>query len=312
MKTPITLLCYFSFICCTFANYLIDGLTAELSIETEGKMILIPGEVDGVEGYFMLDTGAPELILNKHYFPNHRNGEKRMVQDVGRAMECRQLKVRHFMMGNVYRDNFEAIIADLKATENALGRNLLGLLGYDVLKHFEIRIDYYANLITFCGLDKNGFPTSQWQKESANHYLSFGMEGHLPTIVGQLGERGNLTMGLDSGASVNLMDQSYKRYLRKHCLKEMDIDFQCINTTIKNAPFFVMPQLAVENAYEVQFWRTTIGDFTHFRAENIYVQAILGANFFQLGKISINYQLQQIEIWDDPGRINRRYMCVGH
>ncbi|PHN04420.1 retropepsin-like aspartic protease [Flavilitoribacter nigricans] len=312
MKTPITLFFCLAFLAGLNANYLIDGPVAELSIQTEGKMILIPGIVDGVEGYFMLDTGAPELILNERYFPERKVGRKKVLQDVGKKMSCAQIRVEHFIMGNVYRDNFEAIITDLHTTEKALGRPILGLLGYDVLRHFEVRIDYYGGFITFCNLDEAGRPVHQWQKRSPDHQLEFIMEGHLPTIEGQLLGKSNLMLGLDSGASVNLMDQSYRGYLRKHCLKEREIDFQCINSKVEAAPFFVMPQLEVENAYQVQFWRTSIGDFSHFRSNDIYIQGILGANFFQLGLISINYQMQTIKIWDEPARINRRYICLNH
>lgn len=312
MKTPVTLFCCLAICVSLHANYLIDGPVAELSIQTKGKMILIPGEVDGVEGHFMLDTGAPELILNERYFPDRKNGKKKVLQDVGKKMSCEQIQVAHFIMGNVYRDDFSAVITDLRATEKALGHKVLGLLGYDVLRHFEVRIDYYSRFITFCALDKAGRPLQKWQKKTADHRLDFILEGHLPSIKGELLGKSNLMLGLDSGASVNLMDQSYRGYLRRNCLKERAIDFQCINSTVKQAPFFVMSGLKVEDAYHVQFWRTSIGDFSHFRNNNIYIQGILGANFFQLGKMAINYQLKTIDIWDEPTRLNRRYTCLNH
>lgn len=312
MKTPITIICYILFCITLQANYLIDGPFAELSIQTEGKMILIPGEVDGVEGYFMLDTGASELILNERHFPNREPSNKKVLQDIKRKIACVQTRVNHFIMGNVYRYDFKATLTDLRSTESALGRDILGLLGYDVLRHFEVRIDYYAGFITFCALDRKGNPLARWQRKTPDHRIEFTLEGHLPTIAGRLPGKSQMRIGLDSGASVNLMDQSYQGFLRKNCLKERTVDFQCVNTKINKAPFFVMPQLEVEQAYQVQFWRTSIGNFSHFRDNNIFIQAILGANFFQLGQIAINYQLRTIEIWDEPGRLNRRYFCLGH
>lgn len=312
MKTPITLLCCLLCWANLAANYLIDGPVAELSIRTQGKMILIPGEVDGVSGYFMLDTGAPELILNERFFRDHQSGRKKILQDIGQKLTCRQIQVEHFIMGNVYRDDFFVVAADLRSTEKALGQDILGLLGYDVLKHFEVRIDFYAGFITFCALDQAGRPLTRWQKKMPDHQLDFKMEGHLPAIEGQLLGRSHLVMALDSGASVNLMDRTYQGYLRRNCLKERAINFQCINSQVNEAPFFVMPQLEVEHAYQVRFWRTSVSDFSHFRANNIYIQGILGANFFQLGRIAINYQRKTIEIWDEPGRLNRRYICLGH
>lgn len=312
MKTPITLLCYFLFLAHSFANYQIDGTATQLAIQTCGKIILVPGEVDNVSGYFILDTGAPELILNKHYFDGRRKGHKKLMEDIDNTMECHVMQVRHFTMGNVYRDDFPATITDLKATEEALGREILGLLGYDVLQHFEIRIDYYAGSITFCDLDRNGRPLSKWQSRVADHEFQFNMQGHLPVIRGHLPDREDLDFALDSGASVNIMDRNYKKYLRQNSLKVRTIDFQCVRSTVKDAPYYIMPEMQLENAYHIQFWRTSIGNFSGFRSNKMYFNAILGANFFQLGKITINYRLQKIEIWDNPGRLNRRYRCLGH
>lgn len=312
MKTPITLLCYFIFLSPSFASYQIDGVLAQLKIETCGKIILIPGEVDGVSGHFILDTGAPELILNKHYFSDHPKGHRKVMEDIDRQLECQMMQVRHFTMGNVFRDNFPATIADLQATEAALGREILGLLGHDVLKHFEVRIDYYAASITFCELDKQGRPLFRWQHHKADHEFQFRMEGHLPVIQGHLPEKEGLDFAVDSGATVNIMDRNFKNYLRKKSLRVRSIDFQCVRSTVKDAPYFVMPEMQLENAYYIKFWRTSIGNFSGFRANKMYFHAILGANFFQLGKITLNYQLRKIEIWDNPGRLNRRYQCLGH
>lgn len=312
MKTPITTLCCIMLCAGLHGNYSINGPVAELTIETEGKMILVPGEVNGIEGVFMLDTGAPELILNERLFKGQSLGKTKILQDVGKKVFCDQIQVDHFLMGDVYRHDFPAIIADLQATEQVLEREILGLLGYDVLRHFEVRIDFYGGFINFCALDQKGVPLTKWRKNLPDHQMEFTLHGHLPAIRGQLLDKANLVFALDSGASVNLMDRTYRNYLRKNCLKERAIDFQCINATVRKAPFFIMPQLEVENAYQVQFWRTSIGDFSHFRANSIHVQGILGANFFQLGHIAINYQLKTIDIWDNPGRFNRRYICLGH
>ncbi|MEZ4992440.1 MAG: hypothetical protein R2824_18595 [Saprospiraceae bacterium] len=181
-----------------------------------------------------------------------------------------------------------------------------------MLKHFEVRIDYYAGNITFCNLDNTGQPMFRWQAKQADHEFQFRMEGHLPVIQGHLPDKRNLDFAVDSGATVNIMDQTYKSYLRKNSLKVRSIDFQCVRSTVKDAPYYTLPEMRLENAYNVQFWRTSIGNFAGFRANKMYFHAILGANFFQLGKITINYHLQKIEIWDNPGRLNRRYHCLGH
>ena len=81
MKTPFTLLFCFALLSPTFADYHIDGTESVLSFEKAGKMILIPGQVGDVNGYFLLDTGAPGLILNRRFFGHLKRGRTAFVQD---------------------------------------------------------------------------------------------------------------------------------------------------------------------------------------------------------------------------------------
>lgn len=47
---------------------------AALPYLTHERLILVPATVEGLEGFLILDTGAPGLVLNRHYF-DQRSGD---------------------------------------------------------------------------------------------------------------------------------------------------------------------------------------------------------------------------------------------
>ena len=45
-------------------------LATDLPLHLHNNLLYVPAQVNGQTGYFMLDTGAPNLVLNLEYFPH--------------------------------------------------------------------------------------------------------------------------------------------------------------------------------------------------------------------------------------------------
>ncbi|MDB5207379.1 MAG: hypothetical protein JWR72_2454 [Flavisolibacter sp.] len=115
-----------------------------------GKLILLKGKAENTEGNFVLDTGAPYLVLNSTYFrdlePVHNqdemqrgiNGENGLSQKA----VLKQLRIGTFTYFKVETD-----LLNLGHIENARGIKILGLLGVSLFKECELVIDYEKNLI---------------------------------------------------------------------------------------------------------------------------------------------------------------------
>ena len=116
-----------------------------------GNLILIKAKADNIEGSFILDTGAPGLILNMTYFrdypytePSHgenSGGITGSVTDNGRT------EVKKFSFGAV---NYYKVTADrinLGHIENSKGIKIFGLMGVQLFKQFEMIIDYENSVI---------------------------------------------------------------------------------------------------------------------------------------------------------------------
>lgn len=297
---------------CQATRYQITGHEARVPLRLSGKMILLPGQVDGIAGFFLLDTGAPELILNRRYFPDYNPTDSRTLHTIGHSNVICRIYIDSFSVGKLYRYRFQVPVMDMTPTEKLLGAPLLGLLGYEVIRNFELRIDYYGLQVSLCRLDEQGEPLRAWQARGPDHSLYFSMSGHLPILKTTLSGGRRLYLGLDSGSSVNIVHHRVRRTVRELAFDRRSITYQCIGIKERNAPLYTLPYLDIQAAYRIHYWRTTIEDLSGFRQQGINIDGILGANFFRMGRVSLNYRKKYIRIWDDPERTNQRYICISH
>jgi hypothetical protein len=115
-----------------------------------GKLILLKGRADTTEGNFILDTGAPYLVLNSTYF---RHMERIHNQDEiqsginGEGDVTQKTIVKQFSLGTFTYFRVETDLLNLGHIENARGVKILGLLGVSLFKECELVIDYEKSVI---------------------------------------------------------------------------------------------------------------------------------------------------------------------
>jgi hypothetical protein len=125
-----------------------DSADCVLPFSRAGNLIVIQAKADTTLGNFILDTGAPNLVLNLTYFRNYastnKDGEGGGI--TGGAATS-QTNVVKFFLGPVKYYKVEADLVNLGHIENSKGIKILGLLGMQLFKQFEMIIDYEKSLI---------------------------------------------------------------------------------------------------------------------------------------------------------------------
>lgn len=127
-----------------------DSATCIIPFSRAGNLILIQGKADTTVGNFVLDTGAPGLVLNLTYFrsytalpvPEADNGGI-----TGSVNAGSMVLLEKFSFGGIHYFRTEADRINLGHIENSKHIKILGLLGMQLFKHFEMIIDYEKNLI---------------------------------------------------------------------------------------------------------------------------------------------------------------------
>ena len=186
-----------------------DSSTCIIPFSRAGNLILIKAMADTTEGNFVLDTGAPGLILNITYFRNYsthvKAGETGGV--TGSAESVQQTTIAELSFGPIKYKNVETDLTNLGHVENAKGIKILGLLGMQLFKRFEIIIDYEANLIYLHLISKRDKTYQNEMLKDTSAYTIYPIEIFENKILTYLYSGGKkLKFIIDTGAESNVLD----------------------------------------------------------------------------------------------------------
>jgi hypothetical protein len=155
-------------------NPLVQVESMAIPFRVVHNLIIIEAEVDGQAGNFVFDTGTPYLVLNQTYFrdyPNKKSAQK-TTGITGIMREKTTIVVGDL---NIRQLKFRNILADmlpLGHIENVRGIKILGLIGLNLFRQFEIVVDIPKSVIFLYALDKKG------------NYLGSGPTPFTPTNTG--------------------------------------------------------------------------------------------------------------------------------
>lgn len=184
-----------------------------LPFSRAGNLILIKAKADQIEGSFILDTGAPGLILNTTYFRDYpllegsTNAEQSggitgHITDYGRTL------IKKLSFGAVHYFKVEADRINLGHIENNKGIKIFGLLGVQLFKQFEMIIDYENSEIHLHHISKK--EAKKYQHPMLNDTSMYSvydinLVDNKILTYGKVGGK-RLTFLVDTGAESNVID----------------------------------------------------------------------------------------------------------
>ncbi len=172
-----------------------------------GNLILIQVRVDTLVGDFILDTGAPHLVLNRTYFRNYpMYGEVMAAGITGTAGTGSQTRVGKLDFGGLQFDNVDADVVSLGHLESQRGTKILGLIGLNLLKKLELTIDFTEGYLEFARINRQGDPIDNPMPKADSEAMELRMTGSFRLIFlnGTIGGK-MLRFCLDTGAETNVM-----------------------------------------------------------------------------------------------------------
>lgn len=281
-----------------------------LPMKVIDKLVVVEATVNGLDGYFLFDTGIGGLALNERYFGNEDNLEKFCkVTDInGNREKVAGCLVSAFQWGGVQRDSFNVPLMDLSQLEKIMECELLGLLGWEVYQDLEIIFDYDAERMTLRKLDAAGTPLNNKLLRSPRHVIPFEMEQHIPVLKARIGEL-VMRLGWDTGASINIFNKKLRRQLPKDARKLMRIPYGGVLSDRK-APFIVVDAIHLDDQFAVMGWRMAATKIKHFQKREINIDGLIGADLFRFGKVAINYRRQEISVWINDNVFSQRYQTT--
>ena len=188
----------------------------QIPFRTMGNLIALDVLVNGEEQTFILDTGAAEVILNAKY--HEEKGPKKKTLSagtksvVGNISGMDLVEVSELDFAGIKLKEEQLITMDLGHLEEELGGEVHGLVGYSMIKDFDVLFDYDKKLLTLIPTSLfEDFSEQEFEMEAMSRY-PLKMRGHIPVVEIGINEE-IYQMGIDCGAEVNLLREGlYEKF----------------------------------------------------------------------------------------------------
>lgn len=195
---------------CRLAN----GDSAEgIPLELATDLILIQVSVNGTEGmHFLLDTGASVSVINESMVDELGLEQKgRLVEVIGAAgrAEASFTKVESIAMPGLELVNQQLLAVDLDPFLPYVGRRVDGILGFDFISRFVVKIDYEKRTLS-------AYRPSTFERNDSGIVLPLDLLGNLPVIGGLVEDEHEGRFLLDTGASAALV--LHREFIEEHQL----------------------------------------------------------------------------------------------
>jgi hypothetical protein len=274
-----------------------DFKTLVVPIKRAGNLIIVEAQVDTLEGNFVLDTGAPYLVLNETYF---RDAPKIDDQDAGgingQADGSFSTVVHNFRILDLQYSRLTADVTDLSAIENGRGIKVLGLLGTRLFSKFALTVDLFRNVLYIQKLDNNGeIPETERVFHDRFMVTPFKYTNDVMFIKGSINNN-TLWFAFDTGAETNLLE-----YRVSKKIGDMEVINRSKLTGIGGSVFEVV---------YAKFDNLRIGDRVYMKNRvlitdlekmgRVYgssIDGVLGYDFFVRGIFTINFVKKEFEMY---------------
>lgn len=264
-----------------------------------GNTIVIQAGTNESNGYFLLDSGSPHLILDTKHVTNQRKDPTGFYStDLSGSTKTTLSKTSvHLKVGDIEKRNQIAFLIDLGPIEKSKGIDLLGIIGYKFLKHFETVIDYLRKEITFFPLDRKGdritpselhtYPDQIFALKKSRHFL------YLEALVNEE----TLKLGLDFGAEISVINKNTVRKFKKSFAPSHGATLVTFNGKRSGVNVGTLQQVYIGNtAVDLEAIVTNLDAINQNLVKKL--DGLLGNGFLSRHKIAVNYKKQTLSIWD--------------
>lgn len=277
--------------------------TTRIPFKLVGHLIVVEGKLLNKSGNFIIDTGAEKLILNKVHFStkNSEESKEEVAGIVGTVENPYSKRIEEFQLKDLFVENVHSDVINLSHIEKSKNFKLLGIIGYNILKNYEIFIDLHLNQITLSKVDKQGNKLDRRKfLETIVDSLDFKLRKHTIVLSSTVNDK-KLKLGLDSGAEFNQLNKNVsKKVLTSfHSFRRMFV----MGASDRKVEVLVgkFNDVILANGMQLMPMNTVLINFTHMQeAYGVYLDGVLGYEFLRQKRTIINYQKRKLYFVDYP------------
>lgn len=283
---------------------ILSEFTTRIPFKVIDHLIVVEAELLNKKGNFIIDTGSESLILNKVHFDFNEliskkdNSTSGVLSTIDNPLERR---LKDFVIHNLSLSNVKSDVIDLSHIETTKRMNLLGIIGFNILKDYEVFIDLYLNQITLSKVDTLGKKLDEKvYLEKITDSIDFTLINHSIVFKGQVNDQ-SVKFALDSGAEYNQINKS----VNKKVLKFFKPKKRLILSGASDRKVEVLAgKLHRVKLSETIYFGPMYTVLTNLRKMNeafgTNVDGVLGYEFFQQKRTIINYKKEKLYFIDYP------------
>lgn len=183
------------------AEAVLEGDAAEVPFRTFFNLLLVDVAVNGGEARpFILDTGAGGTVVDAAAAEVEPDAERGVVtvRGAGGEEEFALVKLDSLALGGARLLGATVALGELAPLRELIGADIAGVLGYDFLRHFVVKVDYENSLVTFYEpasfAEPAGVAFIPAETNSGHPIVEMAVGGHRGRFVVDLGNPGPIIL----------------------------------------------------------------------------------------------------------------------
>lgn len=259
--------------------------------ELDGGLIYVKAVLNGEEQDFILDSGAPGLILNSQYLASESTGQE--VGGVSGSTELQNIAIQNFDWNGIAISETTVIGLALSHLERN-GRRIAGLIGFSLISQYEMLIDYETQQLSIFDPDESEYHTTIKPIET----LNFALNAHIPVFLTEI-EGHSFKFGLDTGAEVNLMDpDSFEKLPANSYETGETTQLSGADNRVTNVTRFSIHETVIESS-NFENMEFISSDISHLKeGYQLDIDGLVGFPFLSSRKMSVNFNQGKLYIWE--------------
>jgi len=256
------------------------------SFQLDRGMIYVKAAVEGQTGDFILDTGAPGLVVNE--IPRGATTDYQ-AQSCSQEVVIGVKPVKIFSWANRTLRNLEAITLDLSHLDELHEAEVVGMIGYELLKSNTLFIDYQRSQLS---LLKNRMNVALTVPAAR---IPFALYDHLPVIEVVIGGK-TFRLGIDTGATTNLLDRKGASHLADLMQRGANEEIQGLDQGVQQVEAAYLEGIkAADFEFSGKF---LLLDLSHLKVDEQHpLDGLLGYQFLSNYRVAIDYPNQELLLW---------------
>ena len=279
----------------------LDSTSCVIPFTRAGNLILIQATVDTMVGNFILDTGAPYLVLNITYFRDYQrtSSDAQQTSISGSGTTIENTTVGSLSLGTLNYSRIPADLISLGHIEQSKGVKILGLLGVSLFAQCEMIVDYEKSLIYLHRIgskEKSSYRHEMLKDTAAYNSFPFSLkENRIIATTEVAGKK--LKFVIDHGAESNILDSRLPNKIFENVTITGHVNILGSGNKKVDALYGDLQHMKMGN--------TEIGtlpvmvvnlEYTCFSAIGC-VDGVLGFDFLSVHKIGFNFVNRKMYIW---------------